>query len=309
MSDADRDRELEAAVAAYRADLTASAALAEGEVAELEDHLRELIDELRGAGTTSAAAIAEARRRLGEPAQVAAECARVRTAFGLRLAPVRAWSAGVILLGLALWTAWSWLSQPGVSTWVGIDVALGLILVAGLAARRTWPRAILLGHAAMSTVALAAFNARYPHIPALQVTLAAHAAATALLVPWGRRELTGAGWALAAWSTAYVGASFAQGHGAILPTLALAGVMVAALGTVLRARWGIVVGLATAGLHVLLAIALVVLRASGRPSGLAEPDLQITLALVGAAAAVVAPLLAWRSTRPGAGDLRALVLG
>jgi len=70
MDDVDR------AIADYRAELAANAAIGAGEADELEDHLRLLIDELRAAGATTQAAIAAARVRLGAPREIAAESTR-----------------------------------------------------------------------------------------------------------------------------------------------------------------------------------------------------------------------------------------
>jgi uncharacterized membrane protein len=52
------DKEIDEAVAAYRAEVLAEAQLARADVAELEDHLRSVIDELRTAGMPAAQAIA-----------------------------------------------------------------------------------------------------------------------------------------------------------------------------------------------------------------------------------------------------------
>ena len=49
MTDKVIDKEIEDAVATYRAEVLAEAELARADVAELEDHLRSLIDELRTA--------------------------------------------------------------------------------------------------------------------------------------------------------------------------------------------------------------------------------------------------------------------
>src|SRR5690349_2627729 len=78
---------IDAAVAQYRAELAANAAIGSAEAAELEDHLRAIIDAEIAAGAPVLAAIATARGRLGAPAALAAECTRVRTAFGARLGP------------------------------------------------------------------------------------------------------------------------------------------------------------------------------------------------------------------------------
>ena len=90
--------EVEQAIEHYRARLAAEAELARGDLAEIEDHLRTLIDALREDGLPAGEAIVEAARRLGDPRQLAREHARVRTPFGAKLSRARAWSACALLL-------------------------------------------------------------------------------------------------------------------------------------------------------------------------------------------------------------------
>jgi len=73
---------IEDAIAEYRAELLARAELAASDLDELEDHMRAVIDEVLASGAAIGDAIGEARCRLGDPASVAREHARVRSPFG-----------------------------------------------------------------------------------------------------------------------------------------------------------------------------------------------------------------------------------
>jgi hypothetical protein len=321
------DDPVERAIAGYRAELAANAAIGADEADELEDHLRTLIAELRGAGANTQAAIAAARARLGAPAAIATECARVRTAFGTRLDRGRTYAAGAILAVLATWAIVMVLPHIGVLSRFGAESGFALILIAGLFARRTWPRAVLFGFSAMSAVTFTLFNAMWPGDVGMQLAVVSFVALAMLLAPWRKGELARAGWALALWTMTYAGswAAFAivmlragqDTHQVappatlagflvdrVLPASVLIGVFVAGVGTGLRARWGAIVGFGTAAAMAMLAVRVAVVdegQAWQRVAG-------IGLAIASTAAAIAAPLLAWRDSRPGKGDPRSLIL-
>jgi hypothetical protein len=89
----------------------------------------------------------------------------------------------------------------------------------------------------------------------------------------------------------------------------LAGIWLAALGTVLRARWGAVVGLVTAALLVVTLIGIATIH-STRTMTINAPyhDFVIAMTAVACVAAIAAPLLAWRDSRRGFGEPRALLV-
>ena len=70
-----KDLGIDEAIEQYRQELVAEASLAKGDLDEIEDHLRALIDELRAdqPALGLATAIAQARERLGEPRALARE--------------------------------------------------------------------------------------------------------------------------------------------------------------------------------------------------------------------------------------------
>ncbi len=61
--------DLEHAIAAYRAELCASADVASPDLDELEDHLRSTVDDLRARWATHGAAVTALALALGAPAQ------------------------------------------------------------------------------------------------------------------------------------------------------------------------------------------------------------------------------------------------
>src|ERR1051325_3500616 len=94
----DRMKDVERAVETYKERLAAEAELAPRDVAEIEDHLRTLIEDLRATGVPLGRAIEQAAEGLGAPARLAREHSRVRTPFGARLSRLRAWSALALIL-------------------------------------------------------------------------------------------------------------------------------------------------------------------------------------------------------------------
>ena len=95
--------------------------------------------------------------------------------------------------------------------------------------------------------------------------------------------------------------------GQLLPLVSLVGIVLAALGTVLRARWGSMVGFATAAILAVVTFGVLTVENRGAlsPSHHAIACAMVTGSFL---AGLAAPILAWRGTRPGAGELRSLLL-
>jgi hypothetical protein len=305
----DAQRDVEAAVAAYRADVLAEAELARADLAELEDHLRALIDELRAGGLPTARAISEAARRLGDPRSIAREHARVRTPFGAKLSRMRAWSVVALMIPLL---ASGFANVGMMSPRNLLELAFGVVLALAMAARLTWARPILLGGFAFWTawyvVSLVTYNGINP------AWLVVHAGLVAFLVPWRRGEITVPGAALALQVCAFSAATFAlgfqistiDGWSFVAPAaeVALVAAIVATVGGILRARWS---ALASAVSALTLGVALVQVMPLRFRIG--EPLFHIaTLSAIGigAVAAAVGAVLAWRSARSRLGTLRGI---
>lgn len=319
---------IDAAAARFRAELAANAAIGSAEADELEDHLRAIIAAELASGVAAPVAIGTARGRLGAPAALAAECTRVRTAFGARLGPTRAWAAAAIFAVTWVYAAWMWLPRLGIVSHVGAELGLGLVLLPGLVIGRTWPRAILFGTAVVLAATATTWLVIWDHRPgtADALLVAGYAAAAVLLAPMSMREIAPAGWSLVAWSIAYFGATNAGllaynpefrvavpglslTVGELLPIAVLAGIWLAALGTVLRARWGAVIGLCTAAMLVVTLIGIATVH-STRTMTINAPyqEFVIVMTAIACIAAIAAPLLAWRDTRRGFGEPRALLV-
>ena len=305
--------EIETAVATYTAELLAEAELGRAELAELEDHLRTLIAELRAQGMPAAQAVTEAAHRLGQPRAIAREHARVRSVFGARIGRARAWSVVALMVPMLVFGAMNVAHTTSIAL---VDLAAAVVLVIAMAARLTWARPIMLGGIAFWTCAEALFFVSFPGAMAWWVVL--HAGLLAFLVPWRRGEITGAGMSLALAVWAFGAATFAmgfqlstlEGHVFLAPgaVVAVITAFVATLGALLRARWAALASLVAAGgLAVACAqLAMLTMRMSA-----AAPELfrDVTLALVGsgALAAAIAAVLVWRTTHSRLGSLRALV--
>jgi hypothetical protein len=304
-----KDNEIDSAVAAYRAEVLAEVELAHADVAELEDHLRSLIDELRTAGMPAAQAIAEAARRLGSPRALAREHARVRTAFGARLSWLRAWSVVALMVpmlvdGLANITRLLPCNQ--------LEIAFGAIVTLAMALRLTWARPILLGGIAFWSVWFVISLVSYPGVnPAW---LVAYGGMLAFLVPWRRGELTGAGAALALQACAFSAASLSlafqisssSGRELVAPAalIAFGAAVIATAGGVLRARWS---ALASAVSALTLAIAFdELMRLRFTFGGGLMHAAMLVMVAAGALSAVVGAVLAWRSAASPLGTLRGI---
>jgi hypothetical protein len=302
--------DIEAAVAAYRAGVLAEAELARADLAELEDHLRALIDELREAGLPTARAITVAAQRLGDPRSVAREHARVRTPFGAKLSRMRAWSVVALMIPLL---ASGFANVFVMSPRNLLELGFGVVLALAMAARLTWSRPILLGGFAFWTAWYVVSLISYDGINPAWIVV--HAGLVAFLVPWRRGEITAAGAALALQVCAFSAATFALGFQistidgtfdfvAPAAQVALVAAIIATAGGVLRARWS---ALASAVSALTLAIALAEISQLRFRIG---DDLFYVAALaaigIGAASAAAGAVLAWRSARSRLGTLRGI---
>lgn len=322
MSDGDnKQREIDAAIERYRRELDAEAALAGRDLDEIEDHMRELIDELR-ATMPLAEAIAAARQRFGEPGAVAREHAQVRTPFGTRLSRTRAWSVLALLLPFEVVTLWKGLGQVhGASalfwSWIIGVTTIVLGTYAALGARLTWARAFVLGGLPI-TIALEVIGLTYYDGGAIELaSLAASVGAFALLVPWRRGEVTWAGAGLvlmapafhaATWMFAYFppdGVSPITALGRTVAPFAVFGVLAGCAGAVLRARWAAPLALMAAPC---LAIgASVALQRGYRTAPLLPIHVaMVSTLLLGAACAALAAVIQWRRAGSALGTLRSL---
>lgn len=307
-------KEIEDAIAQYTRELTAEAELARGDLAEIEDHLRSLIDELRASGLESAEAVTEAARRLGDPRQLAREHARVRTPFGARISRVRAWSATLLLAPfpylIARWT------RGGLVSFNGLEIVLSVIALGALAARLPWARAIVLG----SLVSITAWDALGVATGSANTFMAAqlvcYADAIAFLVPWRRGELSPIALALVLLGPAYSAAATmvslymtAPGHHVLNDpwgSLAVLGVLAAAGGGLLRARWAALPA-------ALAAFALVQATVEVWPLAVRMPSAGVWRAAMlgtlagGAACAAASAIVMWRHARSRLGTLRGVL--
>lgn len=303
-------KEIDDAIARYREELAAEAGLAERDLAEIEDHMRALIDELR-ATMPLAAAIAQARGRFGEPRAVAREHAQVRTAFGARLSRARAWSAVAMLLPMQVLSNWWLLELRGqLADWTihvfGALLAVGML--AALAARLTWARAFVLGGLPFMMLWSAAGLVMWPHPGYAVLHLAVSVAALACIAPWRRRELTAPGLGLALLTGAYHGAIWILANlapDAPIGRIAVGAVLLGGIGAVLRARWAAAATLAAASL--LTASVAMAWEDGGYP---AHPTLYLALVLTcqiaAAAGAALAAAIQWRHAQSALGTLRSL---
>jgi hypothetical protein len=234
------EQEIEKAIAAYRRALVAAAEVASADLDEIEDHLRTLTAELRERGMPAAVAVAEAARRLGEPAEIAREHARVRTPFGGKISRGRAWSAAGLLAVLVGWFIVDLTSSSGpVLPGLVIECVLGGVLIGGLVAQLSWARPIVLGSMLCSAIDCGVVAMFGPDGLGFPPSGLLHIAIVAFLFPWRRGELSLPGIALALQVWAY-GASKVAAAGAVeLAWVALGATMLATIGIVLRARWSV----------------------------------------------------------------------
>jgi hypothetical protein len=306
------------AVAKYRRRVQAEAELAETDLDELEEHLRELTEELRTAGMSAAEAVTEAARRLGDPRQLAREHARVRSQFGAPLSAGRAWSAAVIfavplIVGIVrtIERAVEWPGPPfPVRVW--LELGAFVLIAIALAARRTWARAVALG---LAVHFLARVLVRWPLIglPAADafdwnIHMIARLGLLAFVIPWRRKEVSPAAVALVLQVWAYGSAAW----GDLLffdqyetnATIALVCAAAACIGTVHRARWSAIASAVSAlALFGMMFSELGELVMSRHPLNGYWLDTFFTVGS-GAIAASVAAILCWRTTRSFANTFR-----
>jgi hypothetical protein len=318
------DETLNAAIATYRAELAAEATLRADDLDEVEEHLRALVADLRTAGAAPDVAFAEAVRRLGDPRAIAREYAHVRPTFGATLSRPRAWSAVVLLAAMLIFDIVIRDLEVLSLFWPVL-----MATMVGLAARRTWARALALGWALFvisdSLFWVWSFHGVVvptwyppPLAEAVQLKhmaprffLMASVGMAAFLIPWRRGEMSQAGWALALLAVAYVGVDNAYGMSptpAEIGDLFHAGVLalccfaVGGLGLVLRARWGSAV-LCLGAAAVLPSVVQRSFEQGGWYISLMHHDATSLVAIV---AMLAAARLSWRTARPGRGTLRGL---
>jgi hypothetical protein len=200
----------------------------------------------------------------------------------------------------------------------GINLVIATAVMLGLLARTSWARAILVGALSWLMVdrAIGWAGAGLPADRLEIVRIACLAGAFVFVVPWRRRELAAPGYAIALLAWAYHGAnvvsSFQLSGPDQLPLTDLAGsiaffaTLAAGLGVLVRGRWAAVASIAAS---VALVIAYTELRT--RTFHTATPTLSAFLwlgaVLAGAAAAGIAAILAWRTSRGSLGTLRHVI--
>jgi hypothetical protein len=311
-----KEKEIDAAIARYRDELAGEAALADRDLAEIEDHMRELIGELRDT-MPLADAIIEARRRFGDPRAVAREHAQVRTPFGARLSGVRVWSAVALLVPIRVITFLAMMQNWDiVGDWLGYGILIEAVLNAGmfaaLACRLTWARAMFLGGLPLMIVWNIANAVMWPPIAHMAAADAvACAGALVLLMPWRRGEMTPAGWGLALVTPGYSGAvwmltnytEYIPGIAPRLGPLAAALVILGGAGAVMRARWA-------APVTLLAAVCLAFGTSWAWQFHMAPNDTYVALLVVcmalGVATTALAAALQWRHATTALGTLRSL---
>lgn len=305
--------DVDEAIEHYRTQLLAEADLGAGDLDEIEDHLRTLIEDLRATGMPADAAVTEAARRLGDPRTVAREHARVRGAFGAKLSRLRAWSAAVLMLPMMVMLAITGVGYEGVWSRSGLELAFGVVLFAALVARLSWARPVLLGGFAFYAVPALLAYWTWPGPNPIWLLLPL-AGAVVFLAPWRRGELSAAGAALALQVWAYAAASYAltfqytSGDAAWTPVapaaqVAFVAAVIATVGGILRARWSAIAAVTSS-----VTLAVAVLELSVLRFDLGSPELMrislLALVASGALASLLASILAWCSARSLLGTLR-----
>ncbi len=293
----DRVKDVDDRIEEYRRQLRAQGELAESDLDELEDHLRELTNELVTEGKPAAEAVTEAARRLGDPRLLAREHARVRSPFGAPLSVGRALSgAALFILPLIAISA-----EPDTELVFSLAGCLAAAVLAfitiALATRMSWARAVVLGVAMQSlSLGLVVPHAASPLAWLPDVGL------LAFIMPWRRTEISVAAITLAlqTWACAsglialpwFLGADGALSLRSVCGTIVLVGAFAACIGTARRARWSTLTSALSA-----LALFCALLTLTRFPSKLSS----------GAIAAIVAAVLDWRTTHSLVGPLQRAV--
>ena len=307
--------DMEDVIEQYKNELVGEAEIARGDLQEIEDHLRTLTKELRERGMSAADAVRAACVKLGDPRAVAREHAKVHSPFGARLSWGRTMSAALLLtftvIGkcVFLWNNWERISAPQIT--VGMTV-IDAMLVVALLRRLAWARAILFGSLAYYTTFGISISLAPPdgfHSPGpvgLLVFWAIPLGILAFVMPWRRRELHGAGYALVLQACAL--AATTTGPGSVVPAAMIASLpaLVAIAGSITRARWA---AWASASTAVLLLVAAIqnayYFIVDVHEFEYAREWLPVTaMLLAGAIASAVASVASWRSARSTAGTLR-----
>lgn len=307
--------QIDHAVSEYLTELEAEAEIAREDLAELEDHMRSLVEDLRRTGASTDEAIARAKLRLGDPKVIAREHARVRTPFGAKLGRARAWSAGSLFLALV---ALNFVMFAGRSPYFGffvIETLIGLVMGTALLARFAWARAAVAGFVVYGLAQLGVASLVYGGLEgygtAHYLMLAIQLGVAAFVVPWRRGEIGPAGYALALVVVMYAGAtwviSFELWNPVMTPEAAIAYVAQAAtigagIGIVMRARWA-------AGMAAISALSLAIAGALVFDLGLPEGAEHVRYMLAGtviagACAALACTRLSWRVANSALGSLR-----
>jgi hypothetical protein len=298
----------------YTSEVQREAELARDDLQEIEDHLRTLTDELRNGGMPALEAVRAACGRLGDPREVAREHARVRSPFGARLSSARSISAALLMLPLLIHGYLHTIPIRGVFSTPGIVPILGTVMIIALLARLTWARPLVLG--GVGFFALGAIQQQYVGFGDGLVWVIPLVGTTMFVMPWRRNELYRAGYALALQSLAFGAATVAAGMmiatsstsayrmapAALIGVIAL---VIAASGTVLRARWAAVAS-------AVAAVALIVSAIQCAPFFF---TISLHFAMIewlpiagmlaaAAVAAAVAAFASWRSARTTVGTLQ-----
>ncbi len=307
--------QIDHAVSEYLSELEAEAELARDDLAELEDHMRSLVEELRATGASTEHAIAQAKLRLGDPRTIAREHTRVRSPFGAKLSRARAFSGGGLFLALVVL---NFVLFAGRSPFVGyfvIETLIGVGLAGALMARFAWARAAVaafvtygllqIGVGAMVHGGLRGFEAPTYLMLAIQLGV------LAFVAPWRRGEIGPAGYALALVVVMYAGASWVINFEIWNPVLSPEAVVAhvaqfatifAGIGIVMRARWAAVMAAVST---TSLAVAAAMVFEIGLPPGAEEVRYLMTgTVIAGAVAALACTRLSWRVARTGLGTLR-----
>jgi hypothetical protein len=306
-------KDVDAEIEEYRRRLRAERKIAESDLDELEDHLRELTNQLLTEGKPAAEAVTEAARRLGDPRQLARELARVRSPFGVPLSPGRALIGAVLFVLPFIRVLAEYYTRPGLAVgdipfrfW--FVLAVFVVLAVALATRMTWARAVVLG-VTMQTLTIY-LGMPYGADPFGWIT---RLGGLALVMPWRRTEysLAAINLALQAWAcgSAWIAlASQLAPSDAVLlrsvcGTIALVCAAAGCIGTVRGARWSAITS-AVSALALFIALGALSTAQFHRGDAL-EWQVHVFGAVgSGAIAATVAAVLGWRTTRSLVGPLQ-----
>ncbi len=310
------DDDLDTRIARYRTELQSEADLARGDLDELEDHLRCLTAELRERGLPATAALAEAARRLGDPAALAREHAKVGAPFGARISRTRAWSAAALLAPFGVYFLYTNASAGRLLSSAGAETMLACALVVAVALRLSWARMFVLGTLPFTLATMIPWLLAWGGTRFMLIQIVAYAGAIVFLAPWRRREMSRAGLGLMLMGPAYGGAAtltmFEMSRmsgdlfGSPLALLAIGAVLAGSLGGMLRARWG---AIACLGASCALAAGLVpawTLDVNYSHPAVFRALIVVPLA-VGMATSLAAAVLGWRAARSTTGTLRGLI--